>query len=136
MKSSRVDKLFHSAHEKAFEGINCLDCANCCKTTGPLFTKRDIGDISSRLKLSTNDFINKYLVKDEDGDFVLKELPCKFLDEHNNCTIYSFRPKACRDFPHTDQRKVQSISELTFKNAMICPAVAEILKSVEIQLTD
>ena len=31
-----------STHDEVFEEIDCLSCANCCKTTGPLFTEKDI----------------------------------------------------------------------------------------------
>jgi Fe-S-cluster containining protein len=30
--------------------------------------------------------------------------------------IYEVRPKACREFPHTDRKKFQQISDLTLKN--------------------
>ncbi|HAG48373.1 MAG TPA: zinc/iron-chelating domain-containing protein, partial [Cryomorphaceae bacterium] len=28
-----LDKVVHQLHEDAFRKIDCLDCANCCKTT-------------------------------------------------------------------------------------------------------
>ena len=39
-KGKDVDQLFHEAHSKIFCEIDCLNCANCCKTTGPLFTNK------------------------------------------------------------------------------------------------
>ncbi len=58
-KPSDLDQQFHQLHDKVFQKINCLDCANCCKTTGPLFTKRDIKVISKYFKMSETDFIAK-----------------------------------------------------------------------------
>lgn len=125
-----VDALFQIEHEKVFACTDCLKCANCCKTTGPLFTSADIKRISSKLKLTEKDFVKKYLRKDEDNDMVLQQVPCTFLGEDNRCGIYDFRPKACREYPHTDQDDQPSIYHLTLKNATICPAVSDILDDI------
>ena len=37
-----VDNLFKEAHEEVFETMDCLSCANCCKTTSPIFRDLDI----------------------------------------------------------------------------------------------
>ena len=49
-KPKVLDKIINSTHETVFKGINCLECANCCKTTSPLFTDKDIQRISKFLK--------------------------------------------------------------------------------------
>lgn len=121
-----VDKKIHLLHQEAFSEIDCLSCANCCKTTGPLFTQKDINRIASQLKLSPIQFINKYLRVDEDNDYILQTVPCSFLGEDNYCSIYEFRPKACREYPHTDRINQLGILKLTEKNVNICPAVANI----------
>ena len=121
-----VDKKIHHLHQEAFSKIDCLDCANCCKTTGPLFTQKDINRISSQLKLNPVAFIDKYLRVDEDNDYVLETVPCPFLGPDNYCSIYEFRPKACREYPHTDRINQIGILKLTEKNVNICPAVADI----------
>ena len=121
-----VDKKIHLLHQEAFSEIDCLNCANCCKTTGPLFTQKDINRIASQLKLSPIQFINKYLRVDKDNDYILQTVPCSFLGEDNYCSIYEFRPKACREYPHTDRINQLGILKLTEKNVNICPAVANI----------
>jgi Fe-S-cluster containining protein len=69
--------------------------ANCCKTTGPLFTSADIERISKHLRQKPQQFIEQYLrVIDEDQD--LQSVPCSFLNSDNSCFIYDVRPKACR----------------------------------------
>lgn len=117
-----LDYLTQEIHEEVFEEINCLKCANCCKTTGPLFTDADIKRIAKYLRLRPSDFISKYLRVDEDNDLVLKQVPCTFLLEDNICSIYSVRPKACREYPHTDRKKIYQINHLTLQNTLICPA--------------
>jgi len=131
MPVKQVDEFYHEEHELAFEKINCLKCANCCKTTGPLFTSKDIERIAQHLKIKPGLFIDQYLRIDEDKDYVLQKTPCIFLDEQNYCSIYSVRPRACAEFPHTDRKNMKEISNLTFKNSQMCPAVAVILENIE-----
>ncbi len=123
MKSGVLDSSFHELHEEAFERMDCLECANCCSTTSPIITNRDIKRISKTLKSSKNTFIKEYLRIDEDDDYVFKLTPCPFLGNDNYCSIYEDRPEACRDYPHTKRRKMHKILDLTFENSKVCPAV-------------
>ena len=126
-----LDYIMQDLHEDAFSRIDCLACANCCKTTGPLFTDKDIERISKHLRLRPSQFIEQYLKIDEDNDFVLQSVPCTFLGDDNYCSIYDARPKACREFPHTNRKKFQQISSLTLKNVSICPAAFDIVEKLK-----
>lgn len=121
-------------HEQVFKEIDCLSCANCCKTTGPLFEKKDIERIGKFLKIKPKDFEAKYLRIDEDGDWVLKQVPCVFLSEDNTCQIYDVRPKACREYPHTDRKKIYQINDLTLQNILICPAAFAFVEKLQAKL--
>jgi uncharacterized protein len=127
---NKVDELFHVEHEKVFKKIDCLACANCCKTTSPIFRDIDIKRISKRLKLSEKDFISSNLRIDEDNDYVLKSSPCLFLNEDNTCQIYEDRPLACKEYPHTNRKNMYQIMDLTIKNSLICPAVSLIVQKI------
>ena len=127
----RVDKVFHQIHDAVFENTDCLTCANCCKTTSPIFYHNDIDRISKFLKIKPGDFIEKYLRIDEDKDYVLKSSPCAFLDGENYCSIYEARPKACREYPHTNRKKMVQIMDLTHKNTLVCPAVLEMVERLK-----
>ena len=126
-----LDRQMQEMHDEEFSRTNCLDCANCCKTTGPLFTNKDIERISKHLKLKPQQFIEQYLRIDEDKDYVLQEVPCTFLASDNYCLIYDVRPKACREFPHTDRKDFHKISNLTIKNTAICPAAYNIVEEMK-----
>jgi len=126
-----VDDAFHKTHEEVFERTDCLTCANCCKTTSPIFYPNDIDRIAKSLKTKPGDFIEKYLRIDEDNDYVLNSSPCPFLDSDNFCRIYDVRPKACREYPHTDRKKMVQITDLTYKNTLVCPAVLEIVERIK-----
>lgn len=129
--SRKVDEAFHEIHEAVFEELDCLTCANCCKTTSPIFYPTDIDRIAKFLRMRPGDFMQKYLRVDEDKDFVLQSSPCPFLDADNYCSIYEHRPKACREYPHTNRKKVVKIMELTYKNTLVCPAVLEMVERLK-----
>lgn len=129
-----LDYIMQELHENEFKKTNCLECANCCKTTGPLFTSADIERIAKFLKLKPQQFIAQYLRIDEEQDYVLQNVPCTFLDHENYCMIYDVRPKACREFPHTNRQKFHQISNLTLKNVAICPATYNIVEQMKKKL--
>ncbi len=126
-----LDYIMQDLHEQEFKRTDCLECANCCKTTGPLFTDKDIERISKHFKMKPQQFINQYLRIDEESDYVLQRVPCTFLGADNYCSIYGVRPKACSEFPHTDRKKFQQISNLTLKNVAICPAAFNIVEEMK-----
>lgn len=129
-----LDQVMQGLHEDTFRQIDCLDCANCCKTTGPLFTNRDVERIAKLFKLKPKTFIEQYLRLDEDNDYVLQSVPCTLLGEDNRCSIYDHRPKACQEFPHTDRKKFHQISHLTLNNVGICPAAFKIVEAMKSRL--
>ena len=130
----RLDLLMQEIHEDEFENTDCLTCGNCCKTTSPIFTEKDISRISKFLRMKEREFISQYLQRDEDDFMVLKSSPCTFLDQDNHCFIYEVRPKACSEYPHTNRKKFAQITDLTLKNTEICPAVYNIVETLKVKL--
>ena len=45
--------------------------------------------------------------------------------------IYDVRPKACAEFPHTDRKKFQQITNITLKNISVCPAAYNIVEKMK-----
>ena len=134
LKKSRprdLDDRFHELHEEVFQEIDCLECANCCKTTSPIFIPADIDRIARGLRMKSVDFIEQYLRVDEEGDYVLKTAPCPFLGDDNKCFVYEDRPRACREYPHTDRKRMYQIMDLTLKNTLVCPAVGRIVQKLK-----
>ena len=93
-----LDKIVQQVHNEVFQEIDCVQCANCCKTLGPDFTEQDITRIAKHFRMKLPAFEEMYLQVDEDGD------------------------KACAAFPHTDRKKIYQINHLTIKNTLFCPA--------------
>lgn len=130
-KLEKMDSVVLNFHRKATDKTDCLQCANCCRTLGPLITNKDIDQIAKALRIKPADVIDKYLKIDEDHDFVFKEMPCPFLRSDNYCSIYNHRPKACREYPHTDRPKFYQIFNLTIKNTYICPVAYEVIEELK-----
>ncbi|WP_034921377.1 YkgJ family cysteine cluster protein [Gillisia sp. CAL575] len=126
-----LDLQMQELHEEEFKRTDCLSCANCCKTTGPLFTNKDIERIAKHFRQKPVQFIETYLRVDEDNDHVLQQVPCTFLGEDNYCSIYEVRPKACREYPHTDRKDFHKISNITLNNTAICPAAYNIVEEMK-----
>ena len=129
--SRELDAQFHALHEAEFNQRDCLACANCCRTTSPIFRDRDIDRLAKHLRIRPADLINQHLQLDEDGDYVLRTAPCPFLDlEDNKCGVYEHRPLACREYPHTDRKNMLGILDLTERNTRVCPAIANIARKL------
>jgi Fe-S-cluster containining protein len=126
--SRKLDKRVHAIHEAVFEKINCLDCAYCCRSLGPRITDADVRRIADSLRIKPSGLVERYLVVDEEGDYIFRSMPCPFLGSDNYCSIYDDRPRACREYPHTDRRRVYQVMALMLKNSAICPAVFDILE--------
>lgn len=126
----KLDLTVHALHERYSAQIDCLTCGNCCRTLGPRITDKDVVRMAKALRIKAVDLIALYLKIDEDGDQVFKSMPCPFLGTDNYCAIYESRPKACREYPHTDRKKFYQIYMLSVENASTCPIVFEVLEGI------
>lgn len=126
-----VDDAFREAHNQITESFNCLSCANCCKTISPIVTYRDVERMAVILKQKPSEIVERYLKLDNDGDFVFTSSPCPFLTKDNYCKIYEFRPKACREYPHTNRKRMHQILDLTLRNTCYCPVVQKVVEEIK-----
>jgi Fe-S-cluster containining protein len=130
IQSHKLDAVMGKMHRKEFEIINCLECAGCCKTISPAMNDNDLRRMASAIKQSVPAFIDAYIYLDDEGDYVFKLTPCPFLGDDNYCSIYESRPRACREYPHTDRKRFYQVLDLTAKNSTVCPAVFNILEKI------
>ena len=116
------------AHTDIFSKFDCLLCANCCKTTPPIFTNRDVKRIAQYLGTTPRQFKRKYTIEDINGELIGIKVPCSFLNDDHSCSIYEVRPEACITYPHTDDPEYNSRAELNYNNTLVCPAAYAIVK--------
>jgi len=127
-KLKNVDVGAEKIHTQVFKEMDCLDCANCCTSIPPLIIKSDVKRISKFLQLTEKQFLENHVTQDADGDNVLNQSPCKFLESDNRCSIYEVRPKACRAYPHTNHFEFSRHYAIHAQNTMYCPAVFHIIE--------
>lgn len=128
----KMDLEIHLLHDRYAVQIDCLQCGNCCRTLGPRITDKDVERMAKTLRIKAVEVIAQYLRIDEDGDLVFKTMPCPFLGADKYCSIYESRPKACREYPHTDRKKFHQIYMLSVENASTCPIVFEVMEGIVI----
>jgi uncharacterized protein len=130
-QANKLDDAAHSIHEKVFAEIDCLSCANCCKSISPTLYDKDIERMAKSVRMKPSEFIANYLKIDEDNDYVFRQTPCPFLDHENYCTVYTDRPKACREYPHTDRKRFYQLLKLTHTNTYVCPAAYHVMEELK-----
>lgn len=134
ISDNQSDKIINALHHAFFESFDCLQCANCCRGLGPRLTSRDIDRVASQMRLKPGAFTEKYLRIDEDNDYVFKTMPCPLINTANECAVYGQHPKACSEYPHTQQIGQRKIFHLTVQNAAVCPVVYCILQELNNKL--
>jgi Fe-S-cluster containining protein len=113
----------------AWERTDCLDCANCCKTMSPTYTREDVKRISAHLGMTERAFREKWLYKDRTGDWMNVKQPCQFLDlKTNMCNIYAVRPQDCAGFPHHSKKKMTDYMHVYKQNIEYCPATYRLVE--------
>lgn len=130
-KPKNLDKIVHELHDEVFQEMDCLDCANCCKSISPTLYDKDVERLAKHFKLKPSQFVDQYLYIDDEGDYVFQQTPCPFLLNDNYCMAYESRPKACREYPHTDRKRFHQILNLTLKNTEVCPAVFDVVEKLK-----
>jgi len=127
-QKKQLSTFVNKAHDPVFKKINCLDCANCCTSIPPIVTKTDAKRIAKHLNIGLGQFMVEYIIHDEDGDTVINASPCPFLEKDNTCNIYEQRPKACRNYPHTNDPQFSKHLSTHIQNIQYCPAAYHIFE--------
>lgn len=129
-KIQDVDAVTKPINDEIVANIDCLACANCCKTTVTTFSNEDINKASKFLGISKKAFISKYLISDM-GEYTTIQTPCPFLMGDNKCSIYEARPMACQSFPHTQRKSFMSRRQSHEHNYVVCPITYHLVKKLE-----
>ena len=120
----KLQSIAIKAASNVWDEIDCLSCANCCKTMTPTYTSADIKKIASYLQISTGEMKKKWLKKERGtGNWLNKTTPCQFLDlGTNKCKVYEVRPADCAGFPHLTKKKFVDYLHVHQQNLDECPA--------------
>ena len=130
-----LDNLTIRLDKEVWHEVDCLSCANCCKTMSPTYNGRDLKRISAFLNMPVKEFKEKWLLKDDLGDWLNKSQPCQFLDlKTNMCSIYEVRPDDCAGFPHLPKKKMVEYMHVHKQNLEYCPATYKMVEKMKLLL--
>jgi uncharacterized protein len=127
-----IDKITAALEPLVWKEVDCLTCANCCKTMTPTYTTADIKRISAHFKQTPAEFKAKWLVyRKKDKDWENKKQPCQFLNlKDNKCSIYEIRPLDCSGFPHLPKKKMVDYMHIHKQNIEYCPATYKLVEKM------
>jgi Fe-S-cluster containining protein len=118
-----LDTYADQIDKEVWTEINCLACSNCCRSMTPTYTFQDLKRISSHFRMNIKNFKEKWLYKNNKGEWMNRLQPCQFLDLNTNmCSIYDIRPADCAGFPHLTKKKMVEYMHVHKQNVQHCPA--------------
>ena len=128
-----LDILADKINTEVWKQVDCLSCANCCKTMTPTFTEKDVKRIAAHFEIKPQEFKARWLVYEKkDKDWVNKKQPCQFLDLSSNmCSIYEVRPLDCAGFPHLNKKKMVDYIHVHKQNIIYCPATYKMVEKMQ-----
>lgn len=131
--SRNLDTLTAIVEKEVWKEVDCLSCANCCKTMTPTYTPKDIKRIAAHLGMPVDAFKKKWLLKEKgsEGDWINKSTPCQFLDMKSNmCSVYAVRPADCSGFPHLSKKRMVDYMHIHKQNLEYCPATFKMVEKM------
>ncbi|MGD8267104.1 MAG: YkgJ family cysteine cluster protein [Desulfobacterales bacterium] len=128
-----LDDILHELFRQVSAAIDCTACGNCCKTIPPHLNRKDILKLSKTLEIAPERFISDYVYKNEDGDLVMKRMPCPFLIE-KKCAHYDSRPADCASYPHLHKSDFAYRLIGVIQNYSICPIVFNVYEALKHKL--
>lgn len=128
-----LDQMALLVSRNVWKEVDCLSCANCCKTMSPTFTVKDVKRISAHLGMQPLAFREKYLyLEKKDNDWMNRQQPCQFLNLTTNmCSIYEVRPADCAGFPHLTKKRMVDYIHIHKQNVQYCPATFKMVEKMK-----
>jgi len=134
LEIKELDAIVHRHYAEVASRIDCSACGNCCREALPLLHASDVAQLATGLNLSPAEVQERFLVPDEKpGTLTFKHTPCPFLSG-TRCTVYAFRPKDCRSFPHLHKNEFVFRLTRAVENCSICPIVFNVFERLKREL--
>ena len=128
--TEKVDEIVHRLNRKYSDAIDCTACANCCIELKTLVTGKDVSRLARSLKISEAELRKEYIETNSEGDMILKDLPCRFL-QNKKCTVYPDRPDECRSYPHLHKKEFTHRLYGIIDNYSVCPIVFNVYEELK-----
>jgi uncharacterized protein len=134
LSNEDLDAIAQKTTDEVWKQIDCLKCANCCRTLQIVVDDKDIQRLAVRLNMTPKQFAKQYIESDADKTQYLKSTPCSFLGEDNRCTVYEDRPQACHDFPYLHTAGFRQRTFMMIDNTAVCPIVFNVWQQLKERL--
>jgi Fe-S-cluster containining protein len=133
LKAEEIDERVFAATRRIWAGIDCTECANCCKKVKPGFSEEEVDRLARRLAMSRQRFIETYLELSEpysDNPWTTRTTPCPFLKD-NRCSVYEDRPADCSGYPYLYKSDFVFRTRGMIERALTCPLVYEVMDELK-----
>lgn len=133
LEPEQIDERVFAATRRVWAGIDCTQCANCCKEVRPTFSEEEVGRLARRFEISREQFIERYLVRSEpldDNPWITRATPCPFLKE-NCCSVYEDRPADCSGYPYLYKEDFVSRTLGMIGRTFTCPIVYGVMEELK-----
>ena len=131
LSNAALDAIVQETTGDVWSKVDCLTCANCCKTLHIVVDDADIKRLSRRLTMPPQEFRARYVKMDTDKTLLFKSQPCPMLGPDNRCAVYEDRPQACRDFPYLHDKDFRSRTLSMIDNTTRCPIVFNVWQELK-----
>src|SRR5690349_4747717 len=133
LKPDEIDRRVFAATRRAWAGIDCTKCANCCREAKPGFNEGEVNRLARRLTMTRQQFIETYMEHSELGDekpWTTRTTPCPFLKD-NLCSVYEDRPADCSGYPYLYEPDFVFRTLGMIGRTFTCPIVYEVMEELK-----
>jgi uncharacterized protein len=133
LNPEEIDERVFAATRRVWAGIDCTECANCCREVHPTFSEEEVDRLARRLAMTQQDFIDAYLERSEafsDNPWTTCTTPCPFL-KNNRCSVYEDRPADCSGYPYLYEPEFMFRTMGMIGRTFTCPIVYEVMEELK-----
>lgn len=130
--SHELDETVHRINEIITPQIDCTACGGCCNQLMINVTPEESILVADHLKISQQQFKEKYIEESLQGKMIMNTIPCHFLSD-KKCTIYPERFNECREFPHLHKSNFKGRLFGTLIHYAMCPIIFNVVEELKIE---
>lgn len=124
---AELDALVEDIAAPIIDGIDCTQCANCCRSLDVYVTPDDAHRLSTVIALDT--IIDHERAQADEEWGMLRDKPCRFLDG-KLCSIYAHRPDSCRLYPVFTPDFRWTVEEV-LGGVGLCPIIYNVIEELQ-----
>lgn len=128
-----LDNIVHALNDEVSAAIDCTTCGNCCNKLIINVLPEEIAPLAAHLNMSEAEAKEKYVEESIAGNCFINTIPCHFFAE-KKCTVYEYRFKECREFPHLHKPGARKRFLGTMMHYGNCPIIYNVVEALKLKL--